>query len=250
MSSSSVEPDPPPGDLIDLSVAITTGMPVYPGDPEVAVEPALRVGVDGVNVQCLRLGSQTGTHVDAPWHVDDGLPRLDELPLERFTGPVALVDARGLAPRAPIGPGALPAGLRAGDVVLIVTGWSRHWGRAEYLDHPYLTAATARAIVDAGVRTVGIDAASVDPTTGPGDHGPAGLAAVAAGAPDGEPGLAAHRVLCGAGAVIVENLTALGGLLDAAAQGRPIEVFLFPLPLAGADGGPVRAVARLGPPPR
>ncbi len=255
MPSSSTEARPQPGDLVDLTVPIRTGMPVYPGDPEVVVEPALRVRTDGVNVQRLRMGSQTGTHVDAPWHVDARLPRLDELPLERFTGPVSLVDARGLAPRAPIGPGALPAGLRAGDVVLVVTGWSAHWGRVDYLDHPYLTAATARAIVDAGVRTVGIDAASVDPSLDPGDEtgdddGSGSAAPAGAGAPDGEPGLAAHRVLCGAGAVIVENLTGLGGLLDAAAQGRSIEVFLFPLPLAGADGGPVRAVARLGPRPR
>ena len=57
--------------------------------------------------------------------------------------------------------------------------------------------------------------------------------------------LAAHRVLCGAGAVIAENLMGLGRLLDAQAVGLAVDVDLFPLALAGADGAPVRAVARL-----
>ncbi|NUR91375.1 MAG: cyclase family protein, partial [Nonomuraea sp.] len=90
-------------ELVDLSVPVETGMPVYPGDPEVSVAPALTVARDGVNVLGLHLGSQSGTHVDAPFHVDDALPRLDELPLSRFAGPAVVVDARGLAPRTPIG---------------------------------------------------------------------------------------------------------------------------------------------------
>ena len=60
--------------IIDLSVRIGTGMPVYPGDPEVRLEAALTVARDGVNVLALHLGSQSGTHVDAPYHIDDALP--------------------------------------------------------------------------------------------------------------------------------------------------------------------------------
>jgi kynurenine formamidase len=216
-------------ELVDLSVPIVTGMPVYPGDPEVEIAPALTAASDGVNVQSLHLGSQTGTHVDAPFHIDPSLPRLDELPLDRFAGPVALLDARGLAPRTPIGPELLPAGLGPGDVLLIVTGWSSRWGSEDYLAHPYPTPELAEAIVSAGVRTVGIDALSVDRTPEPGVD---------------DFSLDAHRVLCGAGAVIAENLTALDRLLPAA--DRRIEVFLFPLRLA-SDGAPVRAVARIHP---
>jgi len=47
-------------------------------------------------------------------------------------------------------------------------------------------------------------------------------------------------VLCGAGGVIAENLTGLEQVV-----GLPdVELFLFPLRLPGADGAPVRAVAR------
>lgn len=213
---------------MDLSVPIVTGMPVYPGDPGVEIDPALTVEPDGVNVQRVHMGSQTGTHVDAPFHIDPALPRLDELPLSRFTGPVALLDARGLAPRTPIGPELLPEGLSPGDVLFIVTGWSSRWGSEDYLAHPYPTAELAEAVVAAGVRTIGIDALSVDRTPEPGAD---------------DFSLDAHRVLCGAGAVIAENLTSLDRLLPAG--DRRIEAFLFPLRLA-ADGAPVRAVARIG----
>ncbi|MFF5259320.1 cyclase family protein [Actinomadura viridis] len=220
-------------ELLDLSVPVLSGMPVYPGDPEVVVAPALTVANSGVNVRRLHMGSQSGTHVDAPYHVDDLLPRLEDLPLERFTGPAVVADARGLPPRTPIGPEILPAGLRPGVVLLIATGWSRHWGTADVLAHPYPAAETAEAIVAAGVRTVGIDALSVDRTPPPGD---------------GEFSLDAHRVLCGAGAVIAENLTGLDRLLEAQADGRRVEVSLFPIRLEG-DGAPVRAVARIDAPP-
>ncbi|MEU7690412.1 cyclase family protein [Microbispora hainanensis] len=216
--------------IVDLSVPVVSGMPVYPGDPEVEIAPALTVAAEGVNVLGLHLGSQSGTHVDAPFHIDDALPTLDDLPLERFLGPAVVLDARGLPPRAPVTPAMLAAvtgRLAPGTVLLVATGWDEHWGTPEYLTHPYLDAETARLIVAAGVRTVGVDALSVDPTPAPAD-------------------LPAHRVLCGAHAVIAENLRGLGPLLDAQAAGRPIEVSLFPLRLAGADGAPVRAVARIG----
>ena len=49
----------------------------------------------------------------------------------------------------------------------------------------------------------------------------------------------------GVGAVIAENLTGLDRLVAAQDAGCAIEVSLFPLALAGADGAPVRAVARV-----
>ncbi|MFJ2866418.1 cyclase family protein [Kitasatospora sp. NPDC087314] len=246
-----------PATLVDLTHQVTTAMPVYPGDPAVLLEPALTTATAGVNVLALHLGSQSGTHVDAPYHVNVTWPTLDGLPLERFTGPAVLADLRGLEPRGAVTPELLaPALERAGEgsVLLLATGWARHWGTDAYLAHPALTEAAAEAIVAAGVRTVGVDALSVDPTPDPGPGDPA-VAALLADLTDehdqpaaDEPTLAAHRVLLGApgGGVIAENLTDLRALLDAQEAGRPVEVSLFPLRLVAADGAPVRAVARLG----
>ncbi|MFF2657092.1 cyclase family protein [Kitasatospora sp. NPDC058032] len=243
--------------LVDLTHQVTTAMPVYPGDPAVLLEPALTTATAGVNVLSLHLGSQSGTHVDAPYHVDVTWPTLDGLPLERFTGPAVVADLRGLEPRAAITAELLaPALERAGEgtVLLLATGWTRHWGTDAYLAHPSLTARAAEAIVAAGVRTVGVDALSVDPTPDPGPGDPA-VAALLADLTDEhdqpaaeQPTLAAHRILLGAsgGGVIAENLTDLRPLLAAQEAERPVEVSLFPLRLVAADGAPVRAVARLG----
>ncbi|MGW6726938.1 cyclase family protein [Nocardia sp. NPDC055029] len=213
--------------LIDLTLPIHTGMPVFPGDPEVLLEQALRVATDGVNVLGVHLGSQTGTHVDAPAHLDDSLPTLDELPLERFTGPAQIVDARSVPARGVIGVEMFDIDLAPGSVVLIATGWSSRWGTDDYLAHPCLSPAAAQLVVDAGIRTIGIDAPSIDPSE--------------AESLD----LPAHRILCGAHAVIAENLTNLDRLLAAQSAGESIEVSLFPLRLSGADGAPIRAVARV-----
>ncbi|WP_189186607.1 cyclase family protein [Streptomyces albiflavescens] len=216
---------------LDLSVPVVTGMPVYPGDPQVEVDRALRVAEHGVNVLRLHMGSQSGTHVDAPYHVDEAWPRLDDLPLERFAGPAVVADVRGLPARAPItpdllGPALARVRLAPGAILLLATGWSAYWGTDHYLAHPWLTPEAAQAVVNAGVRTVGVDALSVDPTGGA--------------------DLPAHRILCGTEGVIAENLTRLDQVAAAQASGSPVEVFLFPLHLPGADGAPVRATARIG----
>ncbi|HEY6796438.1 MAG TPA: cyclase family protein [Kineosporiaceae bacterium] len=208
-------------------------MPVYPGDPEVALTPALTVAQDGVNVLRLHLGSQSGTHVDAPFHVRDDLLRLDDVPLDRFTGPAVAIDARDLPPRARIGPDHLDPvrdRLAPGVVVLVVTGWSRHWETERYRDHPWPAPELAGQLVDAGVRTVALDVLSADATPLP-----------------GEPpvGLPTHLLLATAGCVIAENLTGLEPLLYAQAAGARVDVSLLPMHLAGADGAPVRAVARV-----
>lgn len=215
---------------LDLSVPVTAGMPVNFGDPQVGMERALRVATDGVNVLRLHMGSRSGTHVDAPYHVNSAWPTLDDVPLERFAGPAVLADVRGLAPGTPIEPGLLAPALsilhlQPGAILLLATGWSVYWGTDQYLSHPWLTPEAAQSLVNAGVRTVGVDALSVDPT--------------------GDADLPAHRVLCGAGSVIAENLTDLDRVAQAQATGQSIEVFLFPLRLAGADGAPVRATARV-----
>ena len=107
----------------------------------------------------------------------------------------------------------------SGSILVVHTGWSRHWRSPAYLDHPYLGQDAAEGIVAAGVRTVAIDAMSVDETP------PAG-------------GYVAHDVLLGAGGAIVENLTNL----DAVDFDQAL-LSVLPIRLADADGAPVRAVA-------
>jgi kynurenine formamidase len=157
-----------------------------------------------------------------------GAALLDSVALERFTGPAVVVDVRGLPPGAAIEPGRLTGvrdRLAPGVVVLLATGWDLFWESESYLDHPYLSQAAARELVAAGIRTVGIDAASVDASNREADP------------------LATHLVLAEAGCVIAENLRGLAELVTAQSAGGHLEVSLLPLHLEAGDGSPVRAVA-------
>ncbi|MCB5282861.1 Kynurenine formamidase [Arthrobacter sp. ES1] len=233
---------------MDLSVPLRTGMPVYPGDPDVRIESALTVDADGANVLSLAIGTHSGTHADAPRHVSDEWEALDELPLGLFSGAAELVDLRGVDRGAPITAahlaGIAPANNdEPGDgepddggpqwILLLRTGFAGAWGTAEYLEHPWLDAAAAQLIIDRGYRAVGLDALSVDRTphaghdTGAADHG-----------------FPAHNILAGNGCIIVENLTGLEQVQSTLEAGAAVEVFLFPLSIPGADGAPIRAVAR------
>ncbi|MEZ0165595.1 cyclase family protein [Kineococcus sp. LSe6-4] len=201
---------------VDLSRPLAAGMPVYPGDPEFSAHPL--PGSDGefCRVTALSLGTHTGTHVDAPAHVDPDGPALDELPLDLFAGPALVLDVRGVRVVGPEPLGPWPSGAR---IALLRTGWDARAGTAAEFDHPHLSLGAARYLRSAGVRTVGIDAASVD---GPGT-------------------LAVHRVLLGDRSdpgVVVENLRGLGDLPER------VEFAAFGWALAGGDGSPVRAVAR------
>jgi kynurenine formamidase len=76
-----------------------------------------------------------------------------------------VVDVRGSVGRA-IGPEAFLAYEVRGTAVLVLTGWSRHFGTPAYASgHPYLTEAAADHLVAAGATLVGIDSLNIDDTT-------------------------------------------------------------------------------------
>ena len=206
--------------VVDLSHPLDDRTQVYPGDPAVRLSPARSLERDGYRVSHLHLGSHSGTHVDAPSHVVEDGATVDELPLHLLTGPAVVVDVRDLGPREPIGWERLAAYARPGRMLVLHTGWDGFWGSVRYEDHPYLDGEAAWELVAAGVRTVGIDALSLDETQGE--------------------DFPAHAALLSAGGVVVENLTNL-----AAIDHPEPTLSVLPLPLRGCDGSPVRAVALL-----
>ncbi len=209
--------------IVDLSVPLSESTQVYPGDPVPRIRAAATIGADGVNLLAVEMGSQTGTHVDAPYHFREDGPRIDELDLSLFVGDGVVIDATGLAPRSRITWETVPAArLRPGVIALLHTGWSRRYGGDAYFDHPFLDADACRRMLALGVRTFLLDAPNIDET------------------PDAEhpgEGFPVHRLIAEAGGVIGENL-------------RNFEMIDFdpfisclPLRLTGGDGAPARAVA-------
>src|SRR5690349_9459147 len=69
--------------IIDVSRPIFTGMAIYPRNPVVEIGAARRIARgDSSNVSLLTLGSHTGTHVDAPFHMDDAGAGVDHVSLD------------------------------------------------------------------------------------------------------------------------------------------------------------------------
>jgi kynurenine formamidase len=212
--------------VIDLSHRVDEDTQVYPGDPAVRLEPATTIAVDGVNVLNVHIGSHSGTHVDAPYHFIENGERIDTMDVRLFFGLAVVMDVRGKGPRERITVEDLrpyEGRLSEGVVAVLRTGWDEHYGTARYYDHPFLDRRAAQLIVDAGVRTVAIDALNVDETVLEGPH------------PEGYP---AHHLILGAGGVIAENLTNL----EAVDFPDPF-LSLLPVKLGGSDGAPVRAIA-------
>lgn len=217
--------------IVDLSCPIDSGTPVYPGDPVPELAVASTITRDGYNLLRVHIGSQTGTHCDAPYHFAADGARIDEMDLRLFAGPAVLVDIADAGPRHRIGWEELAPvadGFGEGVVVLLRTRWSRAAGTRAYFDHPYLDAEACRRILATGVRTICVDAINLDET--PDDDHP------------GE-GFPVHHLIAAAGGVIGENF-----VLERIDFPDPFVAF-FPLKLTGADGAPVRAVAmQFGPP--
>jgi kynurenine formamidase len=217
--------------VVDLSHPVDDDTPVYPGDPVPRFTPAATIGRDGYNVLHVQMGSQTGTHLDAPYHFLEDGRRVDDLDLDQLCAPAVVVDVRGKGAREAITWADLErdAGdLRPGVILVLHTGWSRYWGSDTYADHPFLDGAAARQVVERGGRTVAIDAMSLDETADTHEH---------------PSGFAAHFAVLGAGGAIAENLTNL----EAVDFPDPV-VSILPIRFRGADGAPVRAVAlELGP---
>jgi arylformamidase len=193
-------------------------MPVWPGDPPLILEP-LKSIADGAhaNVSRLACSVHVGTHIDAPRHFIDGAKGVDKLSLNVLMGrayvinlPEALVidaailESAGIPPRT--------------RRVLFKTRNSRYWAMGErqfQKDFVAIDASGAQWLVRKRVQLVGVDYLSVAPF----DHG-----------------IQTHKILLGAGTVIVEGLN-----LSEVSQGR-YKLYCLPIKLIGSDGAPARAI--------
>jgi arylformamidase len=203
--------------ILDISVPVVTGGLVYPGNPEIHIEPhsELRKGASS-NLSRLSFGSHTGTHVDAPSHFFDGGNTVDRLPLGALIGP-AVVLAFGEDVMSVTADHLERHALRGVERVLLRTRNSefikeRHFRQ----DYTYVAPDAAEHLVSLGVKLVGVDYLSIEQFRS-GHH-------------------RTHRTLLERGIVIVEGLD-LSGIHPGA-----YDFSCLPLRLEGLDGAPARAV--------
>lgn len=206
--------------LIDLTHSIHTGMPVFPGDPEVVIKVHLDYKKDHCRIARWNLGSHTGTHMDAPSHFIPGGISLDKMPVNRFVGRGVVADLRHLEAETPIIPRDLEtvlADCQSGDFLVLHTGWDRYWGLPLYDHHPHLSLEAARLVIERGISLLAIDTPDIE--NAPDEYYPV------------------HQLLLEQQCLIVENLCGLEQI------SHSVGWFTFmPLKVEDADGSPIRAL--------
>ena len=205
--------------IIDLSMDIYPGMPVYPGDPGMVTETVRSLPEDDYRLTRMSLGTHTGTHVDAPLHfLPDGTDAAG-IDLSSFIG-----EAIFLRPEIRSADGsdiidltdASKSLVREGDRIIFSTGWERKAGSDDYFrDYPVFSAELLAFLLEKRPLLLGADlptlAAADDPYR-------------------------MHREMFSCGTVFVEGLIRTRDL----SEGR----FFFaaaPLKIVGGDGSPARA---------
>jgi arylformamidase len=205
--------------IIDVTLDITPGMPVWPGQETVTLERHQKIE-DGAHANVSYFGASvhTGTHVDAPFHfLPDGIT-VEQLSLDALVGAVQVVQvpSNALVINAEV-----IAGLKIEPIVeriLFKTTNSDFWRRPEDpFNQHYIGVdeSGAKALVERKVKLVGIDYLSISPFK------------------KSQP---THDALLGAGVVIIEGLN-----LTNVSVGKYM-LYCLPLKLKGADGAPARVI--------
>jgi kynurenine formamidase len=180
-----------------------------------------------------------GTHLDAPIHFAEGGRTVADIPLEQLVAPAVVIDisAKTAADRHyRLAIDDLRSfekqhgAIARGTIVLLRTGWSRHWpdakaylgddtpGDASRLSFPSYGVEAAKALVEErGVSALGIDTASID-------YGRSTDFMV-------------HRIAGARNVPGLENLTNLDQL-----PARGAIVVALPMKIEGGSGGPLRAI--------
>jgi arylformamidase len=150
------------------------------------------------NLETVHFCPHTGTHMDSPFHVNNGWGAVETVDPTVLIGPAAVLSLSVRAGSYAITPAdikgweAKNGAIRAGDGVLIHTGHDANWpDKTKYITngYPHLAPEAAQYLVDRKVRYVGIESISPD-----------------ANSTD------SHKILLGHKVAIIENVTNIGAI--------------------------------------
>ncbi len=197
----------------DLTLPIEEGMPYFKGDPIPEIRQFRNIRKDGYNIKEIRMGTHTGTHLDAPSHFIDGGKTIDRLHVS---------DLRGRGTCISYDPtNALKLPEEHYDIILLYTGYNKDWKNFKTFENfSYIKGEDAKKLRDYGVRLVGIDSPSAEIQN----------------SRDFE----THHILLGASIPIAENLNSipLSKLV-----GHSFSVEVMPIMVKDGDGAPARIIA-------
>jgi arylformamidase len=186
----------------------------YPDDPDIAIKTVTDVERgDASTLSTIEMGSHTGTHIDAPIHVIPGGAGADVVPLDNVIGPARVI---GIENTRAITAGELREHHigQAERLLFKTLNSQRCWNRPTFVSD-FVSIAEDAATHLAELKTLAI-----------------GIDYLSAGGPD------VHRILLGAGVVVIEGLN-----LSGVAPGT-YDLLCLPLKIAGGAGAPARVLLR------
>lgn len=188
-------------------------MPYFKGDPIPDIRQFKNIQKDGYNIIEMKIGTHTGTHIDAPSHFIEGGKTVDQLDLSDLMGKATVVrydPNTGLR---------LPKEIS--KIVFLYTGYNSSWNNFKtFEDFSYINPEDATVLRDGGAKVVGIDSPSAE-------------------MPNSK-NFDTHHILLGSSIPIVENLKseALSMIVN-----RSINIHIIPILVKGGDGAPARVFA-------
>ncbi|MGF1590708.1 MAG: cyclase family protein [Pleurocapsa sp.] len=206
-------------DWIDISLTIHPGMPYWPDNPAVSVEPSQCLAHGDVcNVSKMTIGTHTGTHVDGINHFIKGGIGIDQMPLDATIGVARVIEIKD--PQQIKLAEIEPHNIQAGERILFKTQNSdRALKSAQFVeDFVHISTEAAHYLAEKKVRTVGVDYLSV-------------------GGYQGNV-IEVHHALLGSG------IWAIEGLNLAQVEPGKYELICLPIKLKDGDGGLARAILR------
>jgi len=202
--------------LWDISQPLRPALPVWPGDTAFTIRPRWTHGPGSpVNVASIELSTHSGAHADAPLHYDPAGLTIEAVSLEPYLGPCRVVDARGCGDA--IDAGLVDAHWSPGVTRMLFRTFDRFPMERWPDNFTAVSAGAIRALNAHGVVLVGIDSPSLDPET--------------------SKTMDAHLA-------VPHDMRILEGLVLDHVPPGDYELIALPLPLAGLDASPVRAVLR------
>ena len=204
---------------IDISLTIHPGMPYWPDNPAVSVEPSQCLAHGDIcNVSKLTIGTHTGTHVDGLNHFIKGAIGIDKMPLDATIGKARVIKIED--PKQIKVAEIEPHNLQEGERILFKTQNSDRALQSDTFieDFVHISTDAAKYLAQKKVRTVGVDYLSV-------------------GGYEGNV-IDVHHALLGSGIWAIEGLN-----LSQVEPGE-YELICLPIKLKNGDGGLARAILR------
>ncbi len=200
--------------ILDLTHPISADLPVYfPWHPKTNMEQTANYRDHLCVVHRLSIGTHSGTHIDAPSHIFDGMHTMDQYDPNRWYVDALVLDFSLRRAQEVISLNdLLEKPCEEGVGVIIKTGWDVYFGTNDYYKtYPALSSEAAEYLVGKNIPVLAADT----PFT-----------------------LDVHRIMLKRGIPLITNINNTAGLREG-----KVKLIAAPLLIKGGDGAPARVLA-------